>query len=64
MMTTTPPQDPSAAAIRALRDRITAEFPDLADRVATDPRDAGAIGRAVDVLRAGAKGLAHSQLQA
>jgi L-threonylcarbamoyladenylate synthase len=53
MMTTTPPQDPSAAAIRALRDRITAEFPDLADRVATDPRDAGAIGRAVDVLHAG-----------
>jgi L-threonylcarbamoyladenylate synthase len=52
-MTTTPSQGPSAADIRALRERITAEFPNLAERVATDPKDADAIGRAVDVLRAG-----------
>ncbi len=43
----------SGSEIRALRDRIAAEFPSLADRVATDPKDPGAIGRAVDVLRAG-----------
>lgn len=43
----------SASEIRALRERIAAEFPNLADRVATDPKDASAIGRAVDVLRTG-----------